>query len=72
MDQQESLKDYFDIALDDIKMKEGSDSIFIVSGNIDQKIELDDNWKVNRTSNILIEAITMSKRCHFFDISCST
>lgn len=46
MEQQETMQNYFDIAIDDIKNKEGSDSIFIVNGNIEQKIGFDDEWKV--------------------------
>lgn len=46
MDQEESMQNYYDIAFDDIKHKEGSDSIFLVNGNVEQKLDLDDEWKV--------------------------
>lgn len=46
MEKQESIQSYFNIAFDDIKNKEGSDSIFIIDGNVEQKLDLDDEWKV--------------------------
>lgn len=46
MEQQDSVKDYFDIAVDEVKHKDGSDSIFIINGNVQQKLDLDDGWKV--------------------------
>lgn len=46
MEQQETLKNYFDIAFDDIKRKEGFDSVFIVKGNVEQIVDFDDEWKV--------------------------
>lgn len=46
MEEQESMKNYFNIAFDGIKNKEGSNSIFLVNGNVEQKIDLDDEWKV--------------------------
>lgn len=48
MEQQESIKDYFNIAFDEINKKEGSNSIFIINGNVEQKLDLDDEWKVTR------------------------
>lgn len=53
MEQQESVQNYFDIAINDIKTKEGSDSIFIIDGKVEQKIDLDDEWKVNGIDSIL-------------------
>lgn len=46
MEQQDSVKEYFDIVMDEIKHKDGSDSIFVINGNVDQKLNLDDEWKV--------------------------
>lgn len=46
MELQESINDYFTIAFHEITNREGSDSIITLNGTIDQKIDLDDDWKV--------------------------
>ncbi|KAJ6637033.1 hypothetical protein Bhyg_09759 [Pseudolycoriella hygida] len=49
VDQEESVQNYFDIKLNQIKRKDESDSIFMVNGNVEQKVVLDDNWKAHVT-----------------------
>ena len=48
MEMQETIHKYFDMAIDDIHKKEGTDSVFLIHGSIEQKVDLDDDWKVTK------------------------
>ncbi|XP_037030988.1 uncharacterized protein LOC119070659 [Bradysia coprophila] len=44
LDLQESFPNYFDISKVELKLKDGYESIFLVNGEVEQKVDLDDNW----------------------------
>lgn len=55
MELQKSMDDYFTITFNEINNKEGSDSIIKLNGTVDQKIDLDDDWKVTCTFAYLMK-----------------
>lgn len=46
MELQKSMDEYFAIEFHEINNKDGHDSIITLNGTVDQKLDLDDDWKV--------------------------